>query len=167
MWIIFPQHIFGHHPFTNIDGVDPDISTAKEVIICYWNYHVLCFGFIVGVLIYGTSSFIRSQNGKINSILTSSRYLFLNCLKGYSVWLQKGSQFRMIIRCVSRKWEFGDGVFLQFWQLTQVLVAQDIIAVAGNGFDLMFSITTDRKNEKLLLFQGVQIEKFGVNFKYA
>ena len=76
MWIIFPQHIFGHHPFTNIDGVDPDISTAKEVIICYWNYHVLCFGFIVGVLIYGTSSFIRSQNGKINSILTSSRYLF-------------------------------------------------------------------------------------------
>ena len=73
----------------------------------------------------------------------------------------------MIIRCVSRKWEFGDGVFLQFWQLTQVLVAQDIIAVAGNGFDLMFSITTDRKNEKLLLFQGVQIEKFGVNFKYA
>ena len=76
IWIIFPQHIFGHHPFTNIDGVDPDISTAKEVIICYWNYHVLCFGFIVGVLIYGTSNFIWSQNGKINSILTSSRYLF-------------------------------------------------------------------------------------------
>ena len=48
-----------------------------------------------------------------------------------------------------------------------MLVAQDIIAVAGNGFDLMFSITTDRKNETLLIFQDVQIEIFGVNFEYA
>lgn len=48
-----------------------------------------------------------------------------------------------------------------------MLVAQDIIAVVGNGFDLMFSITTDRKNETLLIFQDVQIETFGVNFEYA
>ena len=35
IWILITQHVFGHHPFTNIDGVDPDISTAKEVIIWY------------------------------------------------------------------------------------------------------------------------------------
>ncbi|XP_078367830.1 uncharacterized protein LOC144651734 [Oculina patagonica] len=28
VWVL--QHIFGHHPYTNIDGADPDISTAKE-----------------------------------------------------------------------------------------------------------------------------------------
>ncbi|KAJ7384945.1 hypothetical protein OS493_018633 [Desmophyllum pertusum] len=28
VWVY--QHIFGHHPYTNIDGFDPDISTAKE-----------------------------------------------------------------------------------------------------------------------------------------
>ena len=28
---LFIQHIFGHHPYTNIDGYDPDISTAKNV----------------------------------------------------------------------------------------------------------------------------------------
>ena len=27
------QHIFGHHPYTNIDGFDPDISTAEKVSI--------------------------------------------------------------------------------------------------------------------------------------
>ena len=25
------QHVFGHHPYTNIDGADPDIHTAREV----------------------------------------------------------------------------------------------------------------------------------------
>ena len=28
-WIY--QHTFGHHPYTNIDGADPDIETAREV----------------------------------------------------------------------------------------------------------------------------------------
>ncbi|XP_015777022.1 PREDICTED: acyl-lipid (8-3)-desaturase-like isoform X1 [Acropora digitifera] len=28
VWVY--QHIFGHHPYTNIDGFDPDISTAKH-----------------------------------------------------------------------------------------------------------------------------------------
>ena len=25
------QHTLGHHPYTNIDGADPDIETANEV----------------------------------------------------------------------------------------------------------------------------------------
>ena len=25
------QHTLGHHPYTNIDGADPDIETASEV----------------------------------------------------------------------------------------------------------------------------------------
>lgn len=25
------QHTLGHHPYTNIDGADPDIETAAEV----------------------------------------------------------------------------------------------------------------------------------------
>ncbi|XP_015751647.1 PREDICTED: acyl-lipid (8-3)-desaturase-like [Acropora digitifera] len=29
VWVY--QHIFGHHPYTNIDGVDPDITTAKHL----------------------------------------------------------------------------------------------------------------------------------------
>ena len=33
-FIFLSQHIFGHHPYTNIEGVDPDISTAQEVSIC-------------------------------------------------------------------------------------------------------------------------------------
>ena len=26
-----PQHTLGHHPYTNIDGADPDIVTASAV----------------------------------------------------------------------------------------------------------------------------------------
>ncbi|KAK2554715.1 Acyl-lipid (8-3)-desaturase [Acropora cervicornis] len=29
VWVY--QHIFGHHPYTNIDGVDPDITTAEHL----------------------------------------------------------------------------------------------------------------------------------------
>ena len=31
------QHIFGHHPYTNIDGFDPDVSTAHHVSSCAIN----------------------------------------------------------------------------------------------------------------------------------
>ena len=114
---------------------------------------------VVGVLIYGTSNFIRSQNGKITSILTSS-----------SLAYYLGKKINLINRLLQRNSDFV--AFLTKKEiclncLTQVLVAQDIIAVVGNGFDLMFSITTDRKNETLLIFQDVQIETFGVNFEYA
>ena len=114
---------------------------------------------VVGVLIYGTSNFIRSQNGKITSILISS-----------SLAYYLGKKINLINRLLQRNSDFV--AFLTKKEiclncLTQVLVAQDIIAVVGNGFDLMFSITTDRKNETLLIFQDVQIETFGVNFEYA
>ena len=29
--LIYFQHIFGHHPYTNIEGFDPDIHTAEHV----------------------------------------------------------------------------------------------------------------------------------------
>ena len=32
-WIY--QHVFGHHPYTNIDGADPDIVTAASVSHAY------------------------------------------------------------------------------------------------------------------------------------
>ena len=35
--LIYFQHIFGHHPYTNIDGFDPDISTAHHVSYCAIN----------------------------------------------------------------------------------------------------------------------------------
>ena len=30
LWTYF-QHVFGHHPYTNIDGMDPDIITSEDV----------------------------------------------------------------------------------------------------------------------------------------
>lgn len=36
-WILLLQHIFGHHPYTNIDGFDPDISTAQHVSIIMYS----------------------------------------------------------------------------------------------------------------------------------
>ena len=41
--LISLQHIFGHHPYTNIDGFDPDISTAQHVSvvdISFFSLHV-------------------------------------------------------------------------------------------------------------------------------
>ena len=47
--LIYLQHIFGHHPYTNIDGFDPDISTANHVSSWAWainwllNTYILTF----------------------------------------------------------------------------------------------------------------------------
>ena len=36
------QHVLGHHPFTNIDGADPDIVTAAAVSIIFsFNHYYL------------------------------------------------------------------------------------------------------------------------------
>ena len=37
MYVWIHQHVLGHHPYTNIDGADPDIATAAPVslaILC-------------------------------------------------------------------------------------------------------------------------------------
>jgi len=31
MYVWIHQHVLGHHPYTNIDGADPDIATAAPV----------------------------------------------------------------------------------------------------------------------------------------
>ena len=31
MYAWIHQHVLGHHPYTNIDGADPDIVTAARV----------------------------------------------------------------------------------------------------------------------------------------
>ncbi len=31
MYVWIHQHTMGHHPYTNIDGADPDIVTAAQV----------------------------------------------------------------------------------------------------------------------------------------
>ena len=40
-----PQHVLGHHPYTNIDGADPDIVTAAAVSHTHYHMptHCLCF----------------------------------------------------------------------------------------------------------------------------
>ncbi|XP_044175764.1 acyl-lipid (8-3)-desaturase-like [Acropora millepora] len=92
------QHIFGHHPYTNIDGVDPDITTAEkyrpELVRIKWSQSWLPRHFYQHIyvpLVYcwtgawtrfqDVSSFFfykRHKNIRLNEPSTSHLILFIS-----------------------------------------------------------------------------------------
>ena len=49
MYALIHQHVLGHHPYTNIDGADPDIVTAAQVGV--WVGGV-CVGYKIEVFVH-------------------------------------------------------------------------------------------------------------------
>lgn len=49
MYAWIHQHVLGHHPYTNIDGADPDIVTAARVSRWVWlQMHMYMHAYIIG-----------------------------------------------------------------------------------------------------------------------
>ncbi|CAH3042120.1 unnamed protein product [Pocillopora meandrina] len=135
VWIF--QHIFGHHPFTNIDGVDPDISTAKEKpdmrrikwsqnwLPRYFNQHVYM------PLIYCLLGFKTYLQDFITFI----------SLKNSTMWLNPPSKSHVIVFFSGKLFFFMHKVILpwmllSFWKMVALMFLAEI--AAGYWLALIF-----------------------------
>ncbi|XP_020623464.1 acyl-lipid (8-3)-desaturase-like [Orbicella faveolata] len=80
VWI--HQHIFGHHPYTNIDGFDPDISTANHVSCAYTLLTLFSCCLQLGLKTHIQDFFVfiinkRNSTSTFNTLPTSHLVIFL------------------------------------------------------------------------------------------
>ncbi|KAK3742746.1 hypothetical protein QZH41_018952 [Actinostola sp. cb2023] len=72
VWVL--QHTFGHHPYTNVDGADPDIVTSEKFVI-FISY---LFQLSLKTRLQDLTIMFNGTNGKMqmNALPTSTHVLF-------------------------------------------------------------------------------------------
>ncbi|KAK2554711.1 Acyl-lipid (8-3)-desaturase [Acropora cervicornis] len=122
------QHIFGHHPYTNIDGADPDITTAEkyrpELVRIKWSQSWLPRHFYQHI--YVPLVYCWVENIRLNEPSTSHLILFIS---GKLFFVLHKMVIPLIIlgfwRMVSWPQPGKDGKMNRDWAELQAETAQD------------------------------------------